>query len=204
MFAQAMTDLMNHSGYQVGGCVATVAEARDVMVESARSGEIIDLVICDLSLPDGNGARVCRTAAELHPSTCVVVVSGSCAEEDVSAALLAGASGFITKHCDPVEMLGMIRKAVEGDTVLDPRTAAMVAAAIRRLGSPNLTTREIEVLELYDKGFSTKQIGEQLYLSGATVKTHAARAGNKLGCGERQATLAAARTLGLLASSTCR
>lgn len=204
MFAQAMCSLMTTSGFEVDGCVATVAEARESMIESARMGTPIDLVICDLNLPDGNGANVCRSATELHPNSCVVVVSGSCAEEDVSSALLAGASGFITKHCDPAEMVCMIRKAVTGDTVLDPRTASMVAAAIRRLGSPNLTPREIEVLELYDTGHTTKEIGEQLYLSAATVKTHAARAGNKLGCGERSATLAAARSLGLLGSSTCR
>ena len=97
-------------------------------------------------------------------------------------ALQAGALGFVLKEAADEELLGAIRLAAAGDTYLNPRLGAMIAAAPPQPTGPpdDLTEREVDVLRLIALGHTNVEIGEQLFLSTRTVETHRAHIQQKL------------------------
>jgi two-component system response regulator NreC len=98
-------------------------------------------------------------------------------------ALQAGALGFVLKEAADEELLEAIRLAAAGDTYLNPRLGARIAAAPNEPAGPpdDLTTREVDVLRLIALGHTNVEIGEQLFLSTRTVETHRAHIQQKLG-----------------------
>jgi len=96
--------------------------------------------------------------------------------------LQAGALGFVLKEAADEELLGAIRLAAAGDTYLNPRLGARIAAAPAQPDGPpdDLTTREVDVLRLIALGHTNAEIGEQLFLSTRTVETHRAHIQQKL------------------------
>lgn len=162
----------------VGEVVATVTGGRalfDAVVAHAP-----DLVLTDLSMPDGSGFEAIRriTALESPPSVIVVTV-----RDDFSAAravLDAGARGFVVKSAASDELLTAVRTVIGGGTYLSPLVAEN---PMPLLPSPldALTSRELEVLLLVAQGLSAKQIAVRLGIAERTVNFHKERMKQRLG-----------------------
>jgi DNA-binding NarL/FixJ family response regulator len=149
-----------------------------------------DVVLMDLSMPGMDGVTATRALAETHPEVHVVVLTTFADREHVTAAIDAGAVGYLLKDADPEALAGGIRAAARGHAPLDPR-AAMALIGRRRgpassagshapgpadelsdAAAPTLTAREREVLALVGEGMSNRLISRRLGIAEKTVKAH--------------------------------
>ncbi len=172
-------DLEAH-GFAVVGTAADVASALRVLPATRP-----DVVLCDLSLPDGSGADVIRHVASSSEAR-VLVLSASGESSDVLDAVKAGACGYLTKSAQPAELRDAVVRTAAGDAVYTPGLAALVLGEYRRLDAapnrsgPQLTGREEEILRLVAKGLTSRQVAERLVLSMRTVQNHVQNAMSKL------------------------
>ncbi|XRQ09249.1 response regulator [Actinomadura welshii] len=153
-----------------------------------------DLVLMDLRMPGVDGlAAISRIIALQNPPVIVALTTFD-ADEYVIKAMKAGAAGFLLKSTPPEDLVGLVRVAADGHTVLSAvATQRLVAGAAdrrtsraRRLKEVNdLTEREIEVLACLGEGLSNAQIGRRLHLTEATVKGYVSRMLVKLDCENR-------------------
>ena len=174
----------------VVGSAANGAEA----VELARSASP-DVVLMDIRMPVMDGLEAAaRILADPGTTARVLMLTTFDLDEYVYAALKAGASGFMLKDTPPVELLEGIRVVARGDALLSPVvTRHLIEAFVGRpagITAPpaaleGLTERETEVLVLIARGLSNAEIGEQLFVSPATVKTHISRLLMKLDARDR-------------------
>ncbi|WP_298322374.1 response regulator transcription factor [Haloactinopolyspora sp.] len=153
-----------------------------------------DVVLMDLRMPVMDGLTAIERIMELSDPPAVVVLTTFDADEYVLRALRAGAVGFLVKSTPPEDLIGLVRVAAEGHTVLSAAAARRLVAsssdnhsAGRRAQQlvESLTEREAEVLACLGEGLSNAQIGARLYLSEATVKGYVSRTLDKLGCANR-------------------
>ena len=119
-------------------------------------------------------------------------------DADIIRAVEAGARGYLLKDAPTVVLADAIRRASRGETVLAPPVAARLAERLRAPIAPDLTAREVEVLQLVATGRSNAEVGTVLFIGEATVKTHLVRAFAKLGVTDRTAAVTAAYRLGLI------
>jgi two-component system NarL family response regulator len=161
-----------------------VAEAGDGPAALAAYAEHKpDITLLDLRLPGMTGPEVLVALRQRDPEAKVIVLTSYDADEDVYRAVQAGARGYLLKGTLPDGVLeAAIRKVHAGQRLLAPEAAARLAD---RMTSPQLTPREVAVLELVAKGKSNKEIGTMLTLAEGTVKTHLKRIYEKLGVGDR-------------------
>jgi DNA-binding NarL/FixJ family response regulator len=153
-----------------------------------------DVVLMDLRMPVMDGIAAIERIVKLSNPPVVVVLTTFDADQYVLRALRAGAAGFLVKSTPPTDLIGLVRVAAEGHTVLSPAAARRLIAAsadsqpardrARRLVS-SLTEREVEVLAGLGEGLSNAQIAARLYLSEATVKGYVSRMLDKLGLDNR-------------------
>jgi two-component system response regulator NreC len=135
-----------------------------------------DVLVLDLNMPGGSGLEAIPRLVE---HTAVVVLTMQDDPAFARQALQAGARGFVLKEAADEELLGAIRLAAAGDTYLNPRLGARLAAAPE--GPPDdLSEREREVLKLIALGHTNGEIAQQLFLSTRTVETHRAHIQQKL------------------------
>src|SRR5499427_6513544 len=153
-----------------------------------------DVVLMDLRMPGVDGLAAIERIGELAAKPAVVVLTTFDADQYVLRALRAGASGFLVKSTPPEDLIGLVRVAAEGHTVLSPAAARRLVAAsadsqpARERASKlvgTLTERETEVLACLGEGMSNAQIAARLYLSEATIKGYVSRMLDKLGCANR-------------------
>lgn len=153
-----------------------------------------DVVLMDLRMPVMDGLTAIERIMELSDPPAVVVLTTFDADEYVLRALRAGAVGFLVKSTPPEDLIGLVRVAAEGHTVLSAAAARRLVAsssdnhsAGRRAQQlvESLTEREAEVLACLGEGLSNAQIGVRLYLSEATIKGYVSRTLDKLGCANR-------------------
>ncbi len=160
-------------GLTVVGDVADGAEA----IAAARE-HVPDIVVMDVSMPGMNGIEATRAIVGGKPPVRVVCLSMHADRGMVSAALEAGASGYILKGCATEELVRALNVVAAHHTYLSPMIAgAVVADYVSRLAAdhddePQLTAREREVLQLIAEGHGTKEIGGRLGISAKTVATH--------------------------------
>jgi DNA-binding NarL/FixJ family response regulator len=177
------------------GTIEVVGEAHD---GAAGVGEVVrtrpDVVLMDLRMPGVDGLTAIERIGQLADPPAVVVLTTFDADQYVLRALRAGAAGFLVKSTPPEDLIGLVRVAAEGHTVLSPVAARRLVAAsadshsardrARRLAG-SLTEREAEVLAGLGEGLSNAQIGARLFLSEATIKGYVSRVLDKLGCANR-------------------
>jgi two-component system response regulator NreC len=138
------------------------------------------VLVLDLTMPGGSSLEV---IPELSAGeTAVVVLTMQDDPSFARQALQAGASGFVLKEAADDELMEAIRLAAQGETYLNPRLGAKLAAQPPNADGPpdDLTEREVEVLRLIALGHTNSEIGKQLYLSTRTVETHRAHIQQKL------------------------
>jgi DNA-binding NarL/FixJ family response regulator len=151
-------------------------------------------VLLDLRMPGMDGLTALQHITARPDPPVVIVLTTFDADEHVLRALSGGAAGFLVKSTPPEDLVGLVRVAADGHTVLSPAAARRLIAAStvrssareqarRRLAE--LTDREREVLALVGAGLSNAQIGQRLYLSEPTVKGYVSRVLGKLDCANR-------------------
>jgi DNA-binding NarL/FixJ family response regulator len=155
-----------------------------------------DVVLMDLRMPGGDGVEATARVLVQRPSTRVVVLTTYETDADILRAVEAGAAGYLLKDASRTDLAQAVRAAARGETVLAPSVAAKL---VSRMRSPvELSRREIEVLRLVARGRTNAEIGRELLISEATVKTHLLRAFGKLGVSDRTAAVTAALERGIL------
>jgi DNA-binding NarL/FixJ family response regulator len=157
-----------------------------------------DVILMDLRMPDVDGVTATERILAALPRTRIVVVTTYESDTDILRAVEAGAAGYLLKDASRAELADAVRDAARGKTVLAPTVADRLVHFVRRPTSVTLSTREVEVLGQVAKGKSNAEIGRELHISEATVKTHLLRAFNKLGVSDRTAAVTTAMSLGLL------
>ena len=176
-----------------------VGEAGSVAEALARlAAEPPDVAIFDVRLPDGSGLDAVRRARAAHPDIGLVVLTMYAGDEQLFAALDAGASAFVPKDAPSDDVLAAARHAARS-----PRsfTAPDLAEAMKRRMTPTgpqLSPREKEVLDLLAEGYGVAQISRRLFISESTTKTHISKLYEKLGAGNRAQAIMAALKMGLI------
>lgn len=164
-----------------------------------------DVVVTDLQMPDGTGLDVVRAIRAQDDTTGVVVLTMHAGDDQIFAAMEAGASAFVGKDTRATEVVSAAKHAA-----VAPRNflcAGLSQAVMRRATTPappRLSGREAEVLGLLADGLGTAEIASTLYMSDSTAKTHIAHIYQKLGAANRAQALVTAMRLGLLDQSTPR
>ncbi|WP_182375864.1 response regulator transcription factor [Nocardioides sp. WS12] len=190
------------------GAVLDLEEDLDVV---ATAGSVIegierwrqyqpDVVITDLQMQDGTGLDVVRTIRKESDKVGLIVLTMHSGDEQIFAAMQAGASGFVGKDAPSTEVIKTARHAA-----VSPKAfvcAGLVGAMMRRQSAEStaLTEREHDVLLLLAEGLNAAAIGQKLYLSESTTKSHIARIYQKLGASNRAQALVTAMRIGLLST----
>jgi DNA-binding NarL/FixJ family response regulator len=181
--------------------LAVIATAGSVAEALTSYAELKpDVVIADLQLQDGTGLDIVRTIRKDTDEVGLIVLTMHSGDDQIFAAMEAGASGFVGKDAPAGEVVKAARHAS-----VSPRSficAGLVGAMMRRQAteSSRLTEREHDVLLLLADGLGAAAIGEKLYLSESTAKSHIARIYQKLGAANRAQALVTAMRTGLLSS----
>ncbi len=167
-----------------------------------------DLILMDIRMPHVDGLEATRQIADdaTLADTRVVILTTFDLDEYVFEALRVGASGFLLKDTEPVDLIRGVRAVAAGDALLSPkvtrRLIAEFAGRTRTPASPpkldQLTDREREVMALVGAGLSNEEIATQLFVSPATAKTHVSRAMVKLGARDRAQLVVFAYEAGLV------
>jgi DNA-binding NarL/FixJ family response regulator len=152
-----------------------------------------DLVLVDVHMPSGGGRAVIQQVHATHPDIKFLAISASDAPEDVVATVRAGARGYITKTVSPADLAEAIRRVMEGDAVFSPKLAGFVLDAFSSMEVKNLnpeldklTKREREVLQHIARGYTYREVGEQLFISTKTVENHMSAVLRKLQLSNRR------------------
>ncbi len=163
-----------------------VAEASDL--EAARRyvrGHRPDVLILDLNLPEGLSLGAIPDIRADSPGTQIVVLTMQNEPAYARQALSAGALGYVLKEAAESELVEAVQRAAAGDTYLNPRLGARVAAEPPPGPPDGLSEREVEVLRMIALGHTNSEIADELYLSVRTVETHRAHIQQKLRLGSR-------------------
>jgi DNA-binding NarL/FixJ family response regulator len=189
--------------------IEVVGEADDgeAAVQLAKT-LVPDVVLMDIRMPVLDGLAATRTIAadERLSSVRIVILTTFELDEYVFEALRAGASGFLVKDTEPVELIRAVRAVAGGEALLSPSvTKRLIAEFATRAKEPtrateldHLTDREREVMALVAEGLSNEEIAERLIVSPATAKTHVSRAMIKLNARDRAQLVVFAYESGLV------
>jgi DNA-binding NarL/FixJ family response regulator len=189
----------------------------DVVGEAANGDEALtraaelnpDVVLMDLRMPVLDGIAATRRMRVEQPQVRVIALTTFDDDEEVFAALRAGAVGYLLKDVSSARLVEAILAAARDESVLQPSVAAKVVARIAQLPDPDpqprpqplvvpLSDRELDVVRLLSQGRSNREIAAALFLAEGTVKNHVTNVLGKLGARDRTQAALRARALGLL------
>ena len=171
----SLSALLSHEpDITVAGIAASVAEAK------AMARDQVDVVLMDYRLPDGTGAEATRAIKARWPSARVVMLTAINDDETILESIQAGADGYLTKDRAVDDVVGAVRAAHAGETLMPRSVIVNIARRVgvardketdRRQTDP-LTPREHEVLRALTEGLSTREICERLFIAPNTLRTH--------------------------------
>ncbi|MCL1890806.1 MAG: response regulator transcription factor [Coriobacteriia bacterium] len=178
---------------------SVVAEAADgVQAYDIVVREKPDIILMDISMPPGeSGLIACEKIGRECPDTKIIVLTMFAEPEYLFSTLRLGASGYIPKTSTTEELISAIHAVYEGGTYIHPK---MASSLTKQLIAPEgedgeaphrlLTKRELEILKLLVKGFTNRQVSEQMYLSVKTIEAHRSKIYTKLGFKSRSDLMA--------------
>jgi DNA-binding NarL/FixJ family response regulator len=205
LFREALATLLAvHENVEVVGEAGNGDEALRKVAELAP-----DVVLMDLRMPVLDGIAATRRLRVEQPDVRVIALTTFDDDEDVFAALRAGAVGYLLKDVSSARLVEAVHAAARGESVLQPSVAAKVVARFAQLPDTEsaqrpqplvvpLSDRELEVLRLLADGRSNREIAADLFLAEGTVKNHVTNVLSKLGARDRTQAALRARALGLL------
>jgi DNA-binding NarL/FixJ family response regulator len=186
----------------VGEC----ADGREAVHAVMGAGPSADVVLMDVRMKGMDGTAATSRIRQIVGAPPVLVLTTFDDDAVLSAALRAGAAGFLLKDAPADEIIRAVRVVATGGAYLDPATTGRVLSAYRAgpaqpsttVTIADLTAREVDVLRMIGRGASNEEIGEQLVITEATVKTHITRIFYKLGLRDRAAAIVFAFDHGLV------
>jgi DNA-binding NarL/FixJ family response regulator len=195
----ALAGLLRQHGFDV------VGEAADGEQAIARAAELApELILLDLSMPGLDGLTALPLLREAAPDCEVVVLTASETEDNLLAAIRAGAAGYLLKSEPPERIVGFLRGVANGEAALSGAVARRLLEQVRvgggrGSGVPDsiasvLSARELEVLLLLDEHLGTDEIAKRLFISEHTVRSHVKSLLRKLGVSSRREALEALAT----------
>jgi DNA-binding NarL/FixJ family response regulator len=172
----------------------------EVVAEASNGLEAVDkaarfrptVVLMDIRMPELDGLEATRRILAADDTARILILTTFDLDEYVYEALRAGASGFVLKDDPPEQLLAAVRTVAGGDALLSPTITKRVIKQFTRIPQPappreleDLTERELEVFRLIARGHSNAEIGQELYISDTTVKTHITHILQKLNLRDR-------------------
>jgi len=165
-----------------------------------------DVAVLDVRIPDGSGVEVCREIRSAHPEIQCLMFTSFSDDEALFEAIMAGASGYVLKQIRGNDLVKAIRQVANGISLLDP---AVTRRVLERLRNPEpederlarLTEQERRILELIARGYTNRQIANEIYLAEKTVKNYVSNLLAKLGMERRTEAAAFAARLAAEKSS---
>jgi two-component system, NarL family, invasion response regulator UvrY len=172
--------LVEHSRFNVTAEANSAKQALEALRQQS-----FDIVLLDLSLPDGSGVDILRKIKERYPDTKVLMLSGFAEEQYGVNMLRAGAAGFLSKTCTSEQLISAIETIAIGRRYISPKLAEILAEG---LNSPTdkplheqLSEREFQIFCRLSEGKTVSDIAESLFISVKTVSTYRARLLDKMG-----------------------
>ncbi|HKX74633.1 MAG TPA: response regulator transcription factor [Acidimicrobiia bacterium] len=202
LFREGLAAALKDQGFQV---VATASDALSAIAEARKHKP--RLVVLDVLMPGISGLEVVDKIVDASPGSRVVLLTSSESEEDLLTAIKAGAAGYIVKDTSFQKLVAAMQDVVNGGAVVSPAMGGKLFETVAHLlrtrdlnatRRPALTGREVEILQWIADGRTSKEIGEQLFISENTVKNHVRNILDKLGLRSRHDAVRYAERAGLV------
>jgi DNA-binding NarL/FixJ family response regulator len=187
-----------------------VAEASNGLEAVAKAGRFHpSVVLMDIRMPELDGLQASRRILSADNAARILILTTFDLDEYVYEALSAGASGFVLKDDPPEQLIAAVRTVAAGDALLSPAITKRVIKQFTRLPRPEppkelneLTEREREILRLIAGGLSNAEIGQELFITDTTVKTHVTHILQKLNLRDRVQAVVLVYQTGLFEADT--
>ena len=161
--------LENNPLYEIAGCFTTGGEFMSFLQQNG-----VDIVLLDITLPDGNGVHYCKEISEQYPHIIVVALSNLNERSIILQMFRNGAKGYLLKNLSAKELLDALDAVLDGKTAMSQEVKEIMQQPdLNTLQPvPELTKREKQILQLLADGRKSAAIAEELFISPLTVKTH--------------------------------
>ena len=189
--------------------IEVVAEASNGLEAVAQAARFHpNVVMMDIRMPELDGLEATRRILAADGTARILILTTFNLDDYVYEALRAGASGFVLKDDPPEQLIAAVRTIAGGEALLSPpspsassSTSPACTGRLRPRAVETLTTREMEVFGLITRGLSNAEIGQELFISDTTVKTHVTRLLQKLDLRDRAQAIVLAYQTGLFETS---